>query len=136
MTRNRLYTFLFLVCLAGSIGLFYSMNQTASEPQVFGKCLMKHTLGIPCPSCGTTRSVNSLLEGDIIAAWQWNPFGFIVAAFMFVLPFWIVVDILRGSSSLWVNYQKVESKLRTPVLATILILLVFANWIWNFYKQV
>jgi hypothetical protein len=136
MTRNRLYSFLFLVCLAGYVWLFYFMYNTSTEPQVFGKCMMKHTLGIPCPSCGTTRSVSSLLEGDIVAAWQWNPFGFIVAVFMLVLPIWILWDVFRNSSSLWRSYQKLEARIKTPVLASVLIIMVLANWIWNFYKEV
>ncbi len=44
-------------------------------------CGMKQTTGLPCPGCGLTRSVTSMLHGDLIAAWQYNPFGFGFALF-------------------------------------------------------
>lgn len=42
----------------------------------FTTCAMKSSTGLPCPGCGLTRSVTSILHGKILAAWQYNPFGF------------------------------------------------------------
>ena len=36
-------------------------------------CLNKHLTGIDCPGCGLQRSVNLLLHGEFIAAFQMYP---------------------------------------------------------------
>jgi len=38
-------------------------------------CLFHQFFGIPCPGCGITRSLLSLLVGDIHRAWILNPAG-------------------------------------------------------------
>jgi len=35
------------------------------------------TLGLPCPTCGTTRSLWHLLHGDLPGAWASNPIGYV-----------------------------------------------------------
>jgi len=62
--RNRIYLFLGIACLAGYLWLGVAFK-TAPEKGVMGACLIKGVTGIPCPSCGATRSVLSLLHGDI-----------------------------------------------------------------------
>jgi len=34
--------------------------------------------GFGCPTCGTTRSLWSILHGDFLTAWRLNPLGFLV----------------------------------------------------------
>jgi hypothetical protein len=45
----------------------------------FDSCTMLRSTGLPCPGCGLTRSVASVLQGHVLAAWQYNPFGFLFA---------------------------------------------------------
>ncbi|HAS55616.1 MAG: hypothetical protein A2X56_14025 [Nitrospirae bacterium GWC2_57_13] len=61
-------------------------------------CYFRSFLGIPCPSCGTTRSIVSLVRGDVLGSLVMNPlaavvihiallwFGYSVLAALFVLP--------------------------------------------------
>jgi hypothetical protein len=42
-------------------------------------CLWRAALGFPCPGCGMTRALLSLVRGDLQAAWQFNPNSFVVA---------------------------------------------------------
>ena len=49
-------------------------------------CAFRHLTGIPCPTCGSTRSVVFLAHGDIAAAFTMNPLaaaGFLIALFLF-----------------------------------------------------
>ena len=46
-------------------------------------CPLKRTVGLPCPTCGTTRSALSFLSGDPAAAFAYNPLVFAAAAMMF-----------------------------------------------------
>ncbi|MBT3889997.1 MAG: DUF2752 domain-containing protein [Planctomycetaceae bacterium] len=49
-------------------------------------CLFKSTFSLPCPGCGLTRSVSSVLHGDFLKSWSYHPLGifFIGAALLFV----------------------------------------------------
>ncbi|MBI2343916.1 MAG: DUF2752 domain-containing protein [Deltaproteobacteria bacterium] len=42
-------------------------------------CLFHRALGIPCPSCGLTTSLATLLQGDWQNAWAIHPFGPLLA---------------------------------------------------------
>ncbi len=41
-------------------------------------CPIRWLTGKPCPTCGTTRSIGTILTGDFGQAWNLNPIGFIV----------------------------------------------------------
>lgn len=41
--------------------------------QLPGMCIYRHLLGRPCPSCGMTRAVVSLLDGNAEAAAKFHP---------------------------------------------------------------
>lgn len=93
-------------------------------------CLFKQLTGIPCPGCGTIRSLNLLLEGKVVESMKMNPLGVMLSLLAVVCFVWYVVDLYRGSRSLykafhtrWPNY--------TIVIASAL---TIANWAWNIYK--
>lgn len=134
LNRDRLYLIMFIACIAGNIWLYYNITQNYVENKSLGVCLIKRFTNIPCPSCGSTRSIISLIKGNIVEALTINPFGLIVASIMFIAPFWIVIDIATRSNTLFNFYLKVEMHLKTPKFAIPLILLVIANWIWNISK--
>ena len=122
-----------IACLAGFIYLFYNIHTLQS--QTFRVCIIKNVTGYPCPSCGTTRAVTLLSEGKIIESLLLNPFGIVVAIAMTLFPFWILIDIIFKKESFFRMYKKAETTIRKPWLASILILLVLLNWIWNIYKH-
>lgn len=41
-------------------------------------CPVRYFGDRPCPTCGTTRSVASILSGNFAQAWKLNPIGYIV----------------------------------------------------------
>lgn len=59
------------ICL---FGLYVLMTHTMG----FQNCLLKLTIGYPCPGCGMTRAMISLLQFDFVHAFQYNPFIFAV----------------------------------------------------------
>jgi hypothetical protein len=41
-------------------------------------CLIRYTVGIPCPTCGMTRAWLAIFRGNLPAAFAWHPLFFIV----------------------------------------------------------
>ena len=135
ISRSKLYTILIIACLAGYIWLFYSVSKFQPENNDVEVCLFKCVTHIPCPSCGSTRSVISIIHGDFLQALYINPFGIIVAGIMLVTPIWILFDIIIRKKTLYDFYIRIETLLRKPGIAIPLILLVLINWIWNIIKE-
>lgn len=134
MVRNKLYVLVSTACAAGYIWLFLNYQRSVSDSIEPGVCLFKRLTGIPCPSCGSTRSVLSLLKGDFIGALISNPFGLIILSILILAPLWILYDVVLQKDSLLQVYNRTEIFLRRKWIALPLILLVILNWIWNIYK--
>jgi hypothetical protein len=134
LNRNKLYSLLLIACLAGYIWLYFFVIKNNAGNISAAVCLIKHVTNIPCPSCGSTRSVISLLKGDFIGALNLNPIGYLVAFIMLVAPIWIIADTIMRSNTLFDFYQKTETYLKKPKIAIPLILLLIINWIWNITK--
>jgi len=134
LSRSKLYTILFISCLAGYIWLYIGIKINLTENKSVDICLIKHATNIPCPSCGSTRSVISLAEGRFTDALQINPLGYLIAIIMILTPIWILTDLFTKKETLLKSYQKIETYLRKPQYAIPLIALVIINWIWNITK--
>lgn len=133
-SRSKLYTIVLIACLAGYIWIFYNLNFQQHFTNNGGVCLIKHFTSIPCPSCGTTRSIISLYQGKIIESILINPFGFLVALMMTFLPIWISFDLFTKKQTFLSFYRNTEDFLKKPKIAIPVILLVLLNWLWNIKK--
>jgi len=134
ITRNRLYTLLLTGCFFGYIWLFYNINLTPTDHQSVGVCIVKQVANIPCPSCGSTRSIVSIIHGDFIQGLLINPLGFVIMLIMLISPIWILLDVINNRETLRQVYVKIENKLKKTKIAAFFILLIVANWIWNIMK--
>ena len=134
MTRNKLYLLFISLIAAGYIWLVYSFK-TLQEKEKPEMCFIKQISGVPCPSCGTTRSVLAIIKGNYLAAVSINPIGFIVITMMLLVPVWISIDLLLKKQTLLTYYKKAEQFLKKPPVAILFILLLIVNWIWNIYKK-
>lgn len=137
LNRNRLYTLLSIACLAGYTWLYYNIwhQKTTPETSSVEVCLIKYTAGIPCPSCGSTRSILSITNGNFFEALAINPLGYIVITIMLFAPIWIFFDLVLKNESLFEFYQKTETFLKRPSFSIPIIMLLIANWIWNISKE-
>ena len=133
MSRNKLYSILILAC---SFGLIYLLiNTVTKQNETIRVCFIKSVTGIPCPSCGSTRAIQLIFQNKWIDSLAMNPFGIVVAGLMIVIPTWIFFDVVFKKETFFKWYKKMEVIIRKPWLATILILVVLLNWIWNIYKN-
>ncbi|MCG3165013.1 MAG: hypothetical protein POELPBGB_00773 [Bacteroidia bacterium] len=118
-----------IACIAGYIWLYLvSMNKPLEV------CLIKYVTNLPCPFCGSTRSILSLIKGNFIEALGINPIGFLIAIIMFLSPFWIIADIITKRNTFFNFYHKLKIHLKKPQFAIPLVLLLIINWIWNITK--
>lgn len=132
--RRTIYSIILIACFAGYIWLYFNISSNIIEKKNVELCPIKHVTNIPCPSCGSTRSIISLTKGHFGDALLINPFGIVVATIMLIAPLWIIFDLATRRKSFFVFYQKIEEKIRKPKIAISLILLVIINWIWNITK--
>ncbi|HLO83188.1 MAG TPA: DUF2752 domain-containing protein [Chitinophagaceae bacterium] len=120
------------MCAAGYGWIYYNLV-TAAGNDVHA-CMFKKFTGIPCPSCGSTRSVISLMEGDIVQAVLWNPMGLILLVSMALIPLWIAYDLFNKKRTLFIAYRKTELFFSRKRFAISALVLLLANWMWNIYK--
>jgi len=137
LTRNKLYLLFSIACLAGYIWIFFNYSESSQlNNEGTGICLIKHVTNIPCPSCGSTRSVISLLQGNIMDALYYNPIGIILFAILTISPFWLLFDLFAKGSSLFRFYRRSELQLQQFRVAAPAILFILAIWVWNIYKNI
>lgn len=123
-----------LACAAGYSWLFFSLSTNHTDQHTASICLMKNTIGLPCPSCGSTRAVEAIIHAQFMQALMLNPIGYVVAAFMLIIPVWITRDLLLKQESLLHSYLHAETQLRKPALYIPLLLAILVNWIWTIEK--
>ena len=135
-TRYRLYIILAISCLAGYSWIILNFFHSSSNTKVeFNVCLFKRITTIPCPSCGITRSVLSIINLDFASAIYFNPLGIIVIPALLILPFWIAFDILTQKQTIFSSYLKFEEVLKNKKKAILAMLIVLIIWLSNIYKN-
>jgi len=90
MSAKKLYLFTIIGLLLGYAWIgFHTLKAQQESEKVYPTCLIKISTGYPCPACGTSRSIVSLVDGNIKEAIYTNPFGLLMAFLMLILPFWM-----------------------------------------------
>lgn len=139
MNSNRkIYWILSLLAIGSYVWIGYHFSSMHADGHGVGTlCLFKSVTGIPCPSCGVTRAVLLLLQGEVFQSIFMNPLGILALAFLIIIPLWILSDFIQGKFSLLSVYQKSEELIRTQKLIYIpLIAFIAVNWIWNISKGI
>jgi hypothetical protein len=135
MKKVNLYLLVAALAAAGYAWLGWNIVEQHRHAAVETLCLFKEATGIPCPSCGTTRSVEEVMRGNFSGAFITNPLGFLAVGMLLIFPVWIAIDFFRKNDSFFRFYQWIEftfsHRLWISVPAVILLL---ANWGWNIMK--
>jgi hypothetical protein len=110
--------------LAGGATLF------ALAPGLLGRvtaCVFKAGTGVPCPSCGSTRALESLVAGDLVGAVLVNPLAVLTLAggLIYLVYAWLAVaGLVRPLRPGWLTHP-MPMGLRWG-----LPLVLAANWIY------
>lgn len=133
LTGNNFYKISSAFFIAGYAWLLYNITYTGHMHA--GICIFKLITHLPCPSCGTTRAVGLLLEGNVGSSLALNPFGIICFTAMLVFPLWLIYDWWYEKKTMPEWYGKMERWVGTKRATLLLFILVTLNWIWNIYKE-
>jgi hypothetical protein len=88
-------------------------------------CVFKVITGYPCPTCGSTRIVSSLINFDILSAFGWNPLLFLGGVAFIAWGFYGFYMLFSGK-----KIQVIFSKKEILFLRLGLITLFILNWIY------
>ena len=133
--RNKLYSIILVSCTAGYVWLWFDMyGRLSLHSDVVRACLIKRLTGLPCPSCGSTRSVEAILDGKYIEAMLINPIGYVLVSIMLAAPLWILFDLLTKRQTLFDFYGRRERCFKKSAVVVVFTLLIILNWIWNIDK--
>lgn len=133
----KLNYLILLICTFGYIWIFFNLpNKPSSTINTIGfnVCIFKNLTDLPCPSCGTTRAVSSILDGDFYISLKLNPFGIIVTSIILIFPFWIIYDLIFKKSSFEDWFLSLDIYFKKKWILLSFIFIVISNWVWNIYK--
>ncbi len=135
ISRTRFYGVLVLMLAASYAWIGYNGIVRAQGADGVSICIVRNVTGVPCPGCGTTRSVVHVLHGEILDAVTTNPLGLLAAGALTLLPLWIGADLVRGRASLMHAYAVLNQQLARRAVLVVVVVLVLCLWTWNIYNQ-
>lgn len=133
-SHKQLYGLLTVLCMGAYFYLSYQWIYPAVEEESYVVCPIKAVTDIPCPSCGSTRSVLSIMHGDFVDGFLLNPLGYMLFGALLVIPFWLLADVILKKRSLYHFTNKMIKVIAEKPYSIILISLILLNWIWNINK--
>lgn len=69
----------------GSLAMLLLVAHLPPDGAGIPVCLFRAMTGLPCPGCGLTRALSSLIQGHPAAAFSYHPFAFIVLPLFLML---------------------------------------------------
>ena len=90
-------------------------------------CWFRHSLGIPCPTCGATRSALALAHGDIGLALRTNPLMCVMYLGIIIFDLYAVAVLLFRTKRLRLDRIPLQVQ---RILRVIVVGLVIGNWIY------
>src|SRR5262245_14460797 len=136
MSDGRSKYVLFLIALIAGAGLTVAHRSGHGILADHSPCLFRNITTLPCPSCGTTRAMVMLIDGNIAGAAITNPLAILALGLLIVGAFSALRDAITGSRDfpqLWVAAEKI---LRRKSVFLPLTGLLLVNWCWNIIKGV
>lgn len=133
--KKGIYQALFLGSFLGWSWLIFNQFIFQNYPiSQLHACFIKQITGLPCPSCGSTRSAMSLLSGHVQEAFIYNPLGIVLVILLLTIPAWLIFDLIRETDSLYRFYKTFLNFFKSKIIIGSAIILIISNWIWNFMK--
>ena len=91
------------------------------------RCLFKAVTGLPCVTCGSTRSMVEFLHGHFWAALRWNPLAFAAICGLVIFDLYAAIVLMGRTARLRVVDWTVAEKNAARIAVISLLAL---NWIY------
>lgn len=105
--KNNKYLKLLLIQLTLIIVfVFIFVFVKSSLINLIPPCYWQENYGFNCPSCGSTRCIISLMNGDFSSAFSYNPFTFILIMYVFLLDLLYIINTISDKKYLKFLYPK------------------------------
>ncbi|MBS1773856.1 MAG: DUF2752 domain-containing protein [Bacteroidetes bacterium] len=131
---SRFYINITLVVTLGWAWLIYALS-LSGEGNGLQVCWFKNITSLPCPSCGTTRSLLAICHGEFYHALLINPLGYVASVLAITMPLWLLYDILNAKGTIYIAFQLLNKLLKKKIVLITLLSIIAVNWIWNIYKM-
>jgi len=95
-------------------------------------CMLRRVTGMPCPTCGATRSLRALGQGEVAAAVRFHPLGPLYAAMMLAVMVRSAGIAVRGRPWLGGTARFLVGLLPLLLLVTVLVYVVRT---WRFFAD-
>lgn len=95
-------------------------------------CVFHTVTGCPCPTCGATRCLISLLHGHISQAIAWNPLIFTILAAAVLLNLYSLAVLAAKLPRLRLAFTTLDAR----ILRLSFVLLIAANWSYEIHHGV
>ena len=123
--RSRVVRFLFLILSLGFVKITSQFNNDFTSGPII--CPFRLVTGLPCPGCGTTRSVAALLDGRLADSLSFNPLGIVFPSA--VLLWALRVNVLEQKfNNLKIGFEKLTQNQRFYVGLGLLVLVLAVNF--------
>ena len=111
---------------AGMLLLLAGARVSLAWPLPLPFCLLKRLTGIPCPFCGSTRSLQACSRLDFAASFHWNPLAFV--ACVGIAAWFIAWAVDRLWNRRWLGALRRALQVRSLKFG--LMGAVFLNWVY------
>lgn len=91
------------------------------------KCPFLAATGLPCVTCGATRSTIAFLHGDFLSAFRWNPLAFVAFCAVIAFDLYAAIVLVGRMPRLRIaDLTNAEKRLARIAVISLLAL----NWIY------
>ena len=112
-----------LVSLGTFLGLAFWFAARLPTP----RCVFHTLTGLPCVTCGTTRSAFQFLHGNFAASLLYNPLAFLAFCSVLVYDLYALVVLATRAPRLRLgNFSRTEKRIARAVA----FLLLAGNWLY------
>jgi hypothetical protein len=96
------------------------------------QCLFHAITGLPCVTCGATRSVIAFFHGQFFTAWKWNPLALAFSCAMSIFNIYAGIILATRAPRLRIGgFSSVEKGLIRVLVLTLLA----SNWIYLLFHS-
>ena len=121
--KKRIVNLIVSISLALSVGLLYYVSFRYLDISV--PCVFRKLTGLYCPGCGLTRMCSAIIEGDLIAAFRYNPLCFVLFPFFVFLA--VRYSILYVKNGKRLGCGKLDVIMLSVLVSLLLIFAVLRN---------